>query len=613
MKKKLQIWLTLLLAGVLILCLACSKPDQKSTEQNDGTRTGEVAETTSDASIDPVSATEAPVEEDPIAIVTPEPDLHRAELEAILNRTTMLDGVAVNGVFVGGMTLEQARAAVLPTVESAKKELRIDVQLGDVKKTFSGETVATTDNLDEVLKEAYALVREDKGFEEVSQEVAAIKSAGKDFSVSIAFDETALRAAVDAFADAHETKPVDASVAYNKEENKIDFTPDVTGVTIDREALVDALLSAKGGDTVTVKAVETKAAVTLADVQAKYVLRSTYTTKYSKSIENRKYNIFKGAGMITGTILHPGDTFSANGTLGVRNKENGWRVATAYVGGAHEKQYGGGVCQLSSTLYNAAVLADMKIVDRRNHSMPVDYVDKGRDATINSIGNLIDFKFQNSSKSDIIIIAYVDNENFKKAGKLTMEIWGIPISEDSNGAYDEIRIPTPKKTKTIKPSGDVKYEVDVSKPVGYKEQTVKKQDGSVWESTKEYYLNGKLVKSEPLATSTYRAYTAVYLVGPDPTPAPSASPSPTPTAPAATPTPGKETPTPGKETPTPTAPGKDTPEPATPTPVVTPKPTDPPEDTPKPTDPPQDTPKPTDPPADTPKPTDPPSDEGGEE
>lgn len=567
MKKK-HLLLLLPLLAALLLCIACGGDKTRESQPDYDPKTGEIIafETPS-----PAVTAEPTAESEIITIVTPEPDLHRDELDAILRRTTMLEGVTVNGVSVGGMTPDEARTAVQQSLDAKKHDLRITVTLGDTTELFTADSIQTEDNLNDALNEAFGIVREDKGFEAVSAEVDEIRTNGRDFPVSLTFSESALRAAVDTFAEANEKAPVNASVGYNKEENKIDFTPDVPGRTVDREALVSAILSANGGDTIEAPAKELNAEITLADVQQQYVLRSSYTTKYSKSINNRKYNIFKGAGMITGTILHPGDTFSANGTLGVRNKANGWKVATAFVGGKHDKQYGGGVCQLSSTLYNAAVLADMKIVDRRNHTMPVDYVDKGRDATINSVGNIIDFKFQNSSKSDIIIIAYVDNTDYKKAGKLTMEIWGVPISEDSNGEYDEIRIPTPKKTKTIKPSGEILYTVDVTKPVGYKEKVSDRRDGSIWESTKEYYLNGVLVKTEKLATSKYLAFAGEYLVGPDAPETPD-------------PTPGKPDPTPDKPDPTPDNPDPtpDKPDPTPDKPDPTPAPTDPP----KPTDPP---------------------------
>lgn len=580
MNKKHVFWLLPLLAALLILCLACNGSGT-DTQVDYNPSTGE--------KIDPDSSAQT----EQISIVTPEPDLHREELDAILKRTTMLEGVTVNGVNVGGMTKEEAKAAVLPSLEESKKALCINVTLGDASEAFSGETIATTDNLDELIEEAFNLVREDKGFEAVSAEVEQIKTQGKDFPITLAFDEEALKAAVNAFADAHDTKPVDASFAYNKKENKIEFTPDVPGRTVDREALLAALLNAQAGETLTTPAEETSAAITLANAKEKYVLRSTYTTNYSKSNKNRKENIRHGTmDLLTGTIVKPGEVFSMNQCLGDRRNNGHWKIATAFQQGKHVKEYGGGVCQISSTLYNCAVLADMEIVFRQNHSMPVDYVDKGRDATINSLGNYIDFKFKNSSKADILIIGRADGKT------LTIEIWGLPIIEDSNGAYDEIRIPKPKQTKTLKPSGEILYSVDASKPVGYKEKVSDRRNGSVWESKKEYYLNGVLVKSEPLATSTYKAYAGEYIVGPDATEAPD-TPKPSDS--------GSDTPKPsdpGSDTPKPSDPGSDTPKPTEE--PTTPKPT---EEPPKPTEEPT-TPKPTEEP---PKPTEPSGgDDGGE-
>ncbi len=565
MIKKLKLLLLPFAACLMILCLACGGTNDKpATDYNP--RTGETVQPTADTVIG----------SEEISIVTPEPDLHREELDAILKRTTMLEGVTIGGVDVSGLTLDEARAKVLPALEEQKKALRVTVSLGNATEVFSAETIRTESDLDAALTEAFGLLREDNGFEAVSAEAAAIKANGRDFPVAITFNKTALRTAVDAFAEKNETKPQNATISYNKQTNEIDYIADVTGRTVDRDALVDALSEAKSGDTIQAPAVETEAEVKLADIQSKYVLRSTKTTNYSKSNKNRKENIRHGAmDLLTGTVVHPGETFSMNDCLGVRKNDGHWKLATAYQAGKHVPEYGGGVCQISSTLYNAAVMADMEIVFRQNHSMYVDYVDRGSDATINSVGNIIDFKFKNSSKSDIIIIANATGKT------LTIEIWGIPLIEDSNGEYDEIRIPKPVKTKTIKPSGEIVYEVDPSKPVGYKEEVVKNRDGAIYESKKEYYLNGQLVKTEKLATSTYKAYKGYYIVGPSATEAPSGSPSSAP----ATPTP----PSGGDTTPTPPADDTPTPPPAdTPTPPPADTPTPPPADTPKPSDPPSD-------------------------
>ena len=587
LKNKLT-WLIPLIAAMLLFGAACGGSGSDVNPDNPNANTS-----------DPGSS---PADSDVISILTPSPDDHRAELDAILKRVTMLEGVKINGVSVGGMTMAEAREAVLPTLQSQKAELSVNVKIGDTTVPFKAEGANSAAALDAALSEAFNLVREDTGYEAVMAEVDRIRTSGKEFDVSAGFDEATLRTAVDAFADANDTKPVDAAVAYNKSTNSIDFTPDVVGRTIDRNALVQALLNAKSGDEIEAVTAESHASVTLEDVKAKYVLRKSFTTKYSKSNKNRKENIRHGAmDLLTGTIVKPGEVFSMNSCLGVRKNDGHWKLATAYQAGKHVPEYGGGVCQISSTLYNCAVMADMEIVFRQNHSMPVDYVDRGSDATINSVGNIIDFKFKNSSKSDIIIIANADGKT------LTIEIWGIPIIEDSNGAYDEIIIPKPEKIKTIKPSGQVEYEVDPSKPVGYKEQTVKNRDGAVYESKKEYYLNGKLVKTEKLATSTYKAYAAKYIVGPSATPEPE---TPAPNTPAPN-TPAPNTPqpkTPAPNTPEPKTPEPKTPEPKTPEPVtpepVTPEPVTPEPKTPEPVTPEPVTPEPVTPEPKTPEPSD---------
>ena len=535
---------------------------------------------------DPSNNPNVPVASDSIAIVTPEPDAHRDELNAILKRVTMLDGVTVNGVSVGGMTVAEAKAAVRPSVDEQKSKYSVSVKLGEEVAVFSGAEIAVADDLDQAIDEAFNLVREDKGYEAVLKEVEAIKTSGREFPVSVHFDEKALKAAVDAFADAHDVAPINASVAYNQEENKIAFAPEVTGVTVDREALIAALAAAANGETVEAVVTETPAEETLDSIQSHFVLRGTQTTNYAYkgSSGNRRKNIEKGAKMLTGTILHPGEEFSMNDCLGVRNKAGGWYLAGAYQSGDTVQEYGGGVCQISTTLYNAALKADMEITDRRNHSMPVHYIDKGLDATINSVGAKIDFKFKNSSKADIIIIATTDGKN------ITVEIWGIPIIEDSDGKYDEIRLPKPEQIGTLKPSGEKEIVVDETKPAGYREESKKRRNGSVWQSYIEYYKDGVLIENghQKLAVSTYKAFSGQIIVGPDPTSKPTDTPKPTS---GATPKP-TEKPT---EKPT-----------DKPTDAPTEKPTEQPTE--KPTEPPTE--KPTEPPADTPKPTEQPTDNG---
>ena len=199
--------------------------------------------------------------------------------------------------------------------------------------------------------------------------------------------------------------------------------------------------------------------------------------------------------------MKPGDVFSANDTLGKRTRKNGWKNAGAYEGGEVVQQPGGGVCQLSSTLYNAALYADMEIVERRNHSMPVHYVDRGRDATINSIGNIIDFKFRNNTSSDVIIMAYTTGNT------LHMEIYGVPMEGEE---YDRIEIRTKQTSST---SIKTEYTYLPDKPTSYKKTTVKGSKGYKVRTYKDYYLGDTLVKTDDLGLSVYNMFPKKVEVG----------------------------------------------------------------------------------------------------
>ena len=458
------------------------------------------------------TSTPTPIAEQIVVIETEPPldDEHVKELNAVLKRATFLEGVSVNGVQIGGMTTEEARAAVESVLNEQKNGFSVTVR--DPRSetaepvVLTGETLHVNDDLDSILAEAFDLVREDIGYDEVMAEVERIKT-GKPYETTLSFEENSVRTAVDTYANEHDLPAVNATVTYNSEENKIDYVPDVPGAVVNRDAFISKLLSAKSGETIDVPFDEVKAEITLDNVAEHFVLRGKMTTSFKGSNNNRKYNIKKGVGMITGTVLEPGDVFSANQTLGVRNKSNGWKLAGAYNSGATVQEYGGGVCQLSSTLYNAAVKSNLEIVYRQNHSMPVSYIDKGLDATINSVGNEIDFKFKNSSSSSIIIIGYITGNN------LTFEIYGVPLIEESEGEFDEIRLRA-KKTKTLTPGSEKEVEIDYSKPAGYREETQERRNGSVYQSYKAYYKDGEMIREEELAVSTYKAFAGKIVVGP---------------------------------------------------------------------------------------------------
>ena len=149
---------------------------------------------------------------------------------------------------------------------------------------------------------------------------------------------------------------------------------------------------------------------------------STYTTKYKESEKNRTINVKLSASKINGTILLPGQEFSYNTVVGERTFENGFKVATIFANNSHQQGLGGGICQTSSTLYNAILYANLEVTNRANHQLIVSYVPLGQDATV--AWPYTDLKFKNNRTTPIKIVAEA------KDGKETVSILGIAATED---------------------------------------------------------------------------------------------------------------------------------------------------------------------------------------
>ena len=214
-------------------------------------------------------------------------------------------------------------------------------------------------------------------------------------------------------------EPQDAYVSENSETGKTEVHTHVNGVdfAISIDEAKEILAEDKQEYTIPLKI--TVPDKTIADLgeEAFPDELATYSTRYDPTNKNRSNNIAISTEKIDGTIIMPGETFSYNQTVGERTIAEGYKEAGAYAGGRVVQDVGGGICQTSSTLYNAALLANLEIVDRSNHQFLTSYVDAGRDATV--AWGSIDFQFKNTRTYPIKIEATAKN------GVCTMSIYGI--------------------------------------------------------------------------------------------------------------------------------------------------------------------------------------------
>lgn len=224
---------------------------------------------------------------------------------------------------------------------------------------------------------------------------------------------------------------------------------------------------------------------------------ATYSTSYASSNANRSTNIALAASKINGTVLMPGEEFSFNGTVGKRTAANGFKTATVYSNGQVTTDYGGGICQVSSTLYNTVLKANLEITNRVNHTFTVGYVPIGLDATV-SWGSP-DFKFKNNRSYPIKIVATTSNK------RLTISVFGL--KEDVEYEVELVSY----KTGTIPYS--IVYTTDSSLGKGKTKVVQSGSNGATSVAYKILKLNGKEVSRTLLSKDRYSPHNQIIARG----------------------------------------------------------------------------------------------------
>lgn len=202
-------------------------------------------------------------------------------------------------------------------------------------------------------------------------------------------------------------------------------TPSVIGYDFDQAEAKRLWDQAKLGDTVTIPLTVTYPTVTTEELQERMFgnCLAQFSTSLGYSSAARVNNVVKACASINGVILNPGEEFSYNGALGQRTPENGYQMAGAYSAGKVVQEYGGGICQVSSTLYYTVLHANLKITERQNHYFGVNYMQAGLDATVSWPSP--DFRFVNDREYPVKIEAYV------QGGVVFIKIWGTNL----DGSY----------------------------------------------------------------------------------------------------------------------------------------------------------------------------------
>ena len=269
--------------------------------------------------------------------------------------------------------------------------------------------------------------------------------------------------------------------------------PEVKGISFDLEKAKEMLKEDK--DEYVIKLTITNPKVTLDKIgpEAFPDKLATFSTRYDVSDKDRTTNLELACNKINGTVVLSGDTFSYNKVVGARTAGAGYKNAKIYEAGKVVDGIGGGICQISSTLYNAVLNANLEIVERKNHQFVTSYVEPGMDATV--VYGLTDFKFKNTRQYPVRVVATAKN------GIATVTIYGIKEDKEYTFKFDVKRVATIPST--------TEYIDDSTLPAGTEKVEQKGTNGLKTETYMTKLLNGKAISTTLVSKDTYNAMTRI--------------------------------------------------------------------------------------------------------
>jgi vancomycin resistance protein YoaR len=414
-----------------------------------------------------------------------------AKMKAAVEIDEIYDGIYINDKDVSGKTKEEALDMLRSETDTHLEGQKIRLLYEDRSWEFPFSSFGVQYDVEQAVQEAWDIGREG----DLRKRYRLVQELPKNpvhIEVKYEYSHEKILQELSTIEDEFRVNAKDSGLI--RQNGKFIISDEKNGYELDKnetaKKIATQLDSKIGGDVVAeIQIIQPK--LTRADNEKVTDLIGAYTTKYTLNAWARNENLRIGCEKINGTVLAPGEVFSMNVALGPQTYANGYKDAGVYVNGKVEQGVGGGVCQVTSTLYNAVILAELKVVERSPHSMTVGYVPLGQDAAI--AGDYKDLKFKNDTDAPIYIEAYTSN------GVLVTNIYGKEIHEPGRKIEFER-----EHNQTIDKPAE-KITEDPNLPEGTRKVTSQGKTGCKITVYKKVYQNGKLISREKFSTSTYRA------------------------------------------------------------------------------------------------------------
>lgn len=329
------------------------------------------------------------------------------------------EGIHISSLDVSGMTHDEAVAEVTNYVNQLSSSA-VDLCIGENIVTIPVSELGFSCDVESIVKKAMEIGKTGNIVKRY-KEKKDLEQNGSEINLPLNFSDDRIRAVLEEKCAVYNVAAEDAGLT--RVSGDFVITGGKQGISLDVEASLNAIkdyMSNKwdgNSASIDLVTVVTEPKSAGADLDKVKDLLGTATTSYSKSASARCGNVERGASLINGTLLYPGEAFSAYETISPISLENGYFMAPSYENGQVVDSPGGGICQVSTTLYNAVLKAELEVTQRSNHSMIVTYVDPSKDAAI--AGTYKDFKFVNNTQYPIYI------EGITADKKITFNIYGV--------------------------------------------------------------------------------------------------------------------------------------------------------------------------------------------
>lgn len=416
------------------------------------------------------------------------------EIEPMVERDlsgTIMNGIYFDDIDMSGKTYDEAVKLIRDKVRSMSEANITLNSIGGNSVSVTAQELGLAWNDTNLVADALYVGRSGNIVERY-KERKDLEHDRKVYPINVEFDRATVEAIVNEQGDRYNVEAKNATLS--KADGDFVVTPGTKGEKIDANASVSRIMSNldnfTGSDlTIDMVVVEDIPKATAEDLEKIHDVIGRYKTSFKTSNADRSGNVRNGTRLVNGTVLLPGDSFSMYQTVSPFTEENGYYLAGSYLNGMVVESLGGGICQVSSTLYNAVLRAELQVDERHNHSMIVSYVDLSSDAAIS--GTSKDFKFTNNTEYPIYIEGITTEDK-----QVVFTIYGV----ETRPSNREVSYESEKISETV-PEGD-KIIADPSLPLG-SISTQSAHTGYVGKLWKIVKVDGKETERVEVNKSTY--------------------------------------------------------------------------------------------------------------